>query len=111
MFQSMAENLVTGHKQGGNYTSFRNDVIAVLGFDPNIEEADFAEAKESELSETLFQKFSQFYQRKTDQIKEVLLPVVKDVYENQGHQYKRIAIPFTDGRAKMLPISADLKPP
>jgi preprotein translocase subunit SecA len=109
MFQSMAENLVTGHKQGGNYTSFRNDVIAVLGFDPNIEEADFAEAKESELSETLFQKFSQFYQRKTDQIKEVLLPVVKDVYENQGHQYKRIAIPFTDGRAKMLPISADLK--
>jgi preprotein translocase subunit SecA len=45
MFQSMAENLVTGHKQGGNYTSFRNDVIAVLGFDPNIEEADFAEAK------------------------------------------------------------------
>ncbi|MEZ4982183.1 MAG: hypothetical protein R2769_11480 [Saprospiraceae bacterium] len=31
------------------------------------------------------------------------------MYENEGHRYKRILVPFTDGRSKMLPISAELK--
>ena len=29
--------------------------------------------------------------------------------KNEGHRYKRIAIPFTDGSASTLPISANLK--
>jgi len=39
----------------------------------------------------------------------MLLPVIKQVHENEGHKYKRIAVPYSDGRAKPLSISADLQ--
>ncbi|MBR9921428.1 MAG: preprotein translocase subunit SecA [Bacteroidetes bacterium] len=109
MFNSMMTSLVITHKDNGDYETFRQDCLSMIGLVPNIEAADFAEAPENRLIQSLEDQFHEFYHRKADSIKEVLLPIVKDVHENQGSRYKRIAIPFTDGGNKMLPISADLK--
>ena len=109
LFHAMVETLISDHKAGGNYDTFRQAALAEFGVDPTIEAVDFAEGRERELTDRFFQQFREFYDRKSQMISDALLPVIKNVHENEGHRYKRIAIPYTDGRSKMLPISADIE--
>jgi preprotein translocase subunit SecA len=109
MFTSMTESLVEDYKRINNYEAFRNECLRVLGIDPKIEAADFAEGEVHTLIDQLQDQVGEQYQRKGDKIAHILAPIVENVFLNDGHRYKRIAIPFTDGRQKPLPISADLK--
>ncbi|MEO1627156.1 MAG: preprotein translocase subunit SecA [Bacteroidota bacterium] len=109
MFTSLIENLVLEYRAMGNYKAFRQDALRLIGLDPKVDETAFTDMREDELVETIQRQFLDFYNMKGRRIGEVLLPVIKDVYEKEGDRYKRIAIPFTDGSAAPLPISADLK--
>jgi len=109
MFISMTESLVVDYKGINDYDAFRNECLRVLGLDPNIEAADFNEGEVEDLIDRLQSQSSEQYQRKGDRMGQILYPVIERVFTNEGHRYKRIAIPFTDGRQKPLPISADLK--
>ncbi len=109
MFTGLTESLVDIHRNGGDYNSFREDSLRLLGFDPEIDAAEFADGAHSEITDQFQSQFLAFYEKKSERIAEILMPVIKQVYENEGHRYKRIAVPFTDGRKKPLPISADLK--
>jgi len=109
MFTAMTESLVEDYKGINDYEAFRNECLRVLGVDPKIESADFAEGEVPALIDQLQDQVGEQYQRKGDNIAHVLGPIVENVFLNEGHRYKRIAIPFTDGRQKSLPISADLK--
>ncbi|MEM9820262.1 MAG: preprotein translocase subunit SecA [Bacteroidota bacterium] len=109
MFTSLTENLVIEHQNGGDFESFRRDSLRLVGIDPKIDAADFNEGSEREIVERYQQQFLEFYERKNIKMAEVLLPIVKQVFENEGHRYKRIAIPFTDGSAQPLAISANLE--
>ncbi len=109
MFVAMTESLVEDYKGINDYDAFRNECLRVLGVDPKIDAADFTEGEVVDLIDRLQDQVSEQYQRKGDRIAHLLGPLVENVFINQGHQYKRIAIPFTDGRQKPLPISADLK--
>jgi len=108
LFSSLCENIVADYKAMGNYDSFRNECIRVLGYDPEIDNAAFNEASVGDLTEELQKETTDFYNMKFDRITEILMPVIKRVNEHEGHRYKRIAIPFTDGSNRNLPISADL---
>ncbi len=109
MFMGLTESLVNMHRNGGSFDSFRQDTLRLLGFDPKIDADHFENGNESEVVEQFQAEFMEFYERKSDKIAEALLPVIKEVHENEGHRYKRIAVPFTDGRKKPLPISANLE--
>jgi len=109
MFISMTESLVVDYKGINDYDAFRNECLRVLGLDPNIEAADFNEGEVEDLIDRLQSQSSEQYQRKGDRMGQILYPIIERVFTNEGHRYKRIAIPFTDGRQKPLPISADLK--
>jgi preprotein translocase subunit SecA len=109
MFLSLTENVVTSHKQEGNYDTFRRDSVGVIGFDPEISADEFEGENANELVDTYQNQFLSFYDRKSDAIAEVLMPVIKDVYENEGQRFKMIAVPFTDGRSNPLPIAANIK--
>ncbi|MEL6923718.1 MAG: SEC-C metal-binding domain-containing protein, partial [Bacteroidota bacterium] len=109
MFNGLTESLVLDHKAGGDFESFRRDSIGVIGIDPKMDAAYFAEADEMEVVAQYRSQVFEFYQRKSSRIAEVLLPIIRDVYEREGSRYKRIAIPYTDGSNNVLPISADLE--
>jgi len=109
MFLGMTESLVDLHKNGGNFKTFRNDSMALVGIDPKMDEIDFVEGSFEEVAETYRQQFFEFYERKSNHIGEFVYPSAKEVYENQGHQFKRIALPFTDGGSKLLPVAAELE--
>ncbi|HMQ47437.1 MAG TPA: preprotein translocase subunit SecA [Saprospiraceae bacterium] len=108
MFQSLTESLVEEHRERGDFSSFRKASLGILGFDPQIDAIDFKEGNTAETTARFQEQFAEFYERKMNQITEALLPGIREVHENQGHQYKRILIPFTDGRSKPLPITADI---
>ncbi len=109
MFHSMTDSIVSHHKTTDDYEGFRRDSIGVLGIDPKIDAEEFKKSTVDELSDRYQQQFDEFYQKKEQGIINLLLPTIKRVYENEGQRYKRIGIPFTDGRSRMLPISADLE--
>ena len=109
MFNSLSENIVSDHKAAGDFDTFRNEVLTVLGFDPNIDAATFKEGNVEDINKSLRTQLHEFYDRKSEKISEILFPIIKNVYQNEGHRYKRIAIPFTDGRNNPLPVSASLE--
>ncbi len=109
MFRGMTESIVSSHKNGGSYESFRQDSISELGIDPEITEAEFNSGKAEDLAERFQEQYYEFYHRKEQHISEVLLPTIKQVHEREGQRYRRIAVPFTDGRKRMLPIAAELE--
>ncbi len=109
MFLSLTESLVASHRASGNFDTFRQDSIRILGIDPKIEMGDFDQVPEREVTARFQEQFFEFYVKKSHRISEILLPIVKNVFENEGHRYKRIAVPFTDGSDNALPIAADLE--
>jgi preprotein translocase subunit SecA len=110
MFQSITESLVTSHKsEGGSFESFRQDCISTLGIDPNFTETEWNTTKTEALTEQFLDQFYDFYHRKEQQLTSQLLPTIKQVHEREGQRYRRIAVPFTDGRTRMLPIAAELE--
>ncbi len=109
MFNNLMETIVSGHRNGGNFESFRQETLRVLGFDPKMDADFFENGNEEDVVENFQGQFLEFYGKKTNEINTALYPTVKDVYENEGHRYKRILIPFSDGSARELPIAADLK--
>ena len=109
MFSGLTESLVEESMHYKDFDVFRNRVISVLGIDPKIDVAEFNEGNREDLAPKILEQVLDEYEKKMFNIQEAILPIIKNVYENEGHRYKRIAIPFGDGRAQPLPISADLK--
>jgi len=108
-FESMIENLVLIHRQGGSFETFRREAISQLGIDPEIDATFFRDAHVNDVVNTFYTQFFEAYHHKADQIIDLLLPQISDVYHNQGHIYKRIVIPFTDGSSHPYTVTADLK--
>ena len=106
---SLSDQIAQNAKSTGSYQIFVEESIKLLGIDPDITEDTFNRANRKELVEMYQDEVFDYYKRKFDKITEVLLPIIQNVYHNEGHRYKRIAIPYTDGSAHPLPISADLE--
>ena len=111
MFDSVLEDLLARYKNKdqSDYESFRQDSLATLGLEPDIEPETFQNASFDELLELYREKFYDFYRRKEEEISATLYPAIKNVYEQEGNRYKRIAIPFGDGVERHLPLSADIE--
>jgi preprotein translocase subunit SecA len=109
MFFALAEGIVSNHKNGGTYQSFKMESFSLLGIDTKIDEATFVEASETTLIEKFHTEIKTHYQSKSNNIKRILLPVIKNVFQHEGHKYKRISVPFTDGREKPYPVAASLE--
>ncbi len=109
MFRGMTESLVSMHKVNNDYESFRRDSTGELGIVPEVGQAEFQEGREDEVVEAFQNQFFDFYRRKEQHLIQMLLPTIQQVYEREGQRYRRIAIPYTDGRNRILPIAAELE--
>ncbi len=109
MFLGLTENMIEDHQTGGDYESFREDVIRVLGIDPAIDAIEFKEGNFNDLHNKFLEQVLDMYKKKSDALTTHLYPIVQQVHENEGHRYKRIAIPFTDGVSRALNVSAELQ--
>ena len=109
MFLAMTENMVRIYRERGDYDSFKQASVGVIGFDPKMTANEFETGSVDSVIEQYQAEFLDFYERKSQAIREVLMPVIQDVNEHQSH-YKLLSVPFTDGRSNPLPIAAAIKP-
>ncbi|MEL7121711.1 MAG: SEC-C metal-binding domain-containing protein, partial [Bacteroidota bacterium] len=107
MFDGMITVLVEAYQPNNDFAGFRRNSLSILGLDPKIDEIEFKEGAIDDIINKLLSQFTEFYNRKAAAISELLLPRIKEIHENESH-FKRILIPFTDGRAKPLQITADI---
>jgi preprotein translocase subunit SecA len=110
MFRSFTKDLVTSHKQYGDFESFRMASLTTLGLDVEGFTEDLFKSTKVETLVNSYQQYAlEAYAAQNARIIAELSPIIKNVYENEGHRYTRIMVPFTDGSTHPLPISADLK--
>ncbi len=110
MFRSLTQNIVTAHKEHGDFESFRLASVTILGVDiEGLTKEHFEATKTPQLVAQYQDAVQQVYALKNERIAGELAPIVKNVYETEGQRYTRIMVPFTDGSTHPLPISADLK--
>ncbi|HND87237.1 MAG TPA: preprotein translocase subunit SecA [Saprospiraceae bacterium] len=96
-FTSITSELVQVHRQGGDFDTFRQDAIRVIGVDPEMDAAWFKSAPLNTVLATFQQQVLGLYEHKSKQVGERLLPIIQDVHTKEGHRYQRIVVPFTDG--------------
>ena len=108
MFMNLIEAMVSDHKEGGDYDTFKNAVITTLGIDPRIDTIDFNEGNEEDIKNKIQGLFLEFYSRKSNDLASLLFPYCQGLKEKFGERYKRVLIPYTDGRANPLPIAAEV---
>jgi len=109
MFSGLTEAIVYDYKQGDDHEGFRTESMRLVGVDPNITEGDFISQSMDSVIDTYQEQVAEKYARKSQKIAEGLLPIIKRVQREEGHKFKRIQIPFTDGRQKPLPVTANLE--
>jgi preprotein translocase subunit SecA len=107
MFWGTTENLVAMHK--GDYDGFVQDCALTLGMVPDVTAEQFKTLPPAQVIARFQAQIFDLYHRKEQGMIDLFLPGITDVYVHEGARYKRISIPFTDGRAAMLPVSAHIE--
>ena len=102
------EDIVSEYKEGGGYEEFELEFIRVFSVDPGMDAAEFTSSGINTLTENLFEKTQEAYNRKAENISKQTLPVLRDVFETRGDQIENIVVPFTDG-IRALQVATNLK--
>ena len=108
MFQNMCGFVASNYQESRDFDGFQRATISVLGCESPINESQFYQQKESEISDQLYDVAYSAYKNRILKMSEKVMPVVQSVYEKEGHRYENIAIPITDGK-KTMQIIANLK--
>jgi len=103
-----AETLVHDNQQSGDFDNFKYDLIRVFSIDSPFDDEKFSREKPDHLTQELYNKVWNGYQRKNEKIASQAFPVIKDVYENQAAIYENIVIPISDGQ-RIFNVTTNLK--
>ncbi len=109
LFLFNIENVTSRHKSMGTYEEFLQDMLNVLGFEPQVDALEFKAASLDDLIEKVESQFHDFYERKCHQIAEMLMPAIKDIYQNQSHQYKGIQYLYSDGSLHPIYVRSEVE--
>ncbi|HQW12566.1 MAG TPA: preprotein translocase subunit SecA [Saprospiraceae bacterium] len=108
MFSGMTEVLVSTGRSLPTYEDFIELSARELGFTPEMDADFFHRGDGYEVVNEFQRQFMTHYNGKNKKISEHLLPVITDVYNRMGDKYRRIALPYSDGGAHPMNLSADL---
>ncbi|MGV3508065.1 MAG: preprotein translocase subunit SecA [Sphingobacteriaceae bacterium] len=107
-FYDTVEDIVSDYKETANYEGFKLELIRIFSIDPEIEEAEFTSTSILKLTEKIFAKVTDYYQRKTQAIAQQAFPVLKQVFDERGEFIENIIVPFTDG-IRGMQVATNLK--
>jgi preprotein translocase subunit SecA len=108
MLYDTCEDIVMGTKGVSNYESFKLTVLGTLGMDYPIEQSDFDQVSEQQLTQDLYEYAYKQYARKNQHIAQQAMPVLKNIKETRGATVENILVPFTNGKMQ-LNVSANLQ--
>ncbi len=104
----VVEDVVSEYKDQGNFEGFQMEVIRIFSVDPELTEKQFAASNTHTLTDEVFEKINEFYNRKLEAIANQTLPVLRDVLKERGAQIENIVVPFSDG-IRSVQVATNLK--
>ncbi len=102
------EDHISEFKAAGDFEGFKFESIRQLAFEPSLSAADFANEKQDDLVQRVFDELLTAYDRKNNDIAERALAVFKNIQRDRGSEVKNILVPFSDGK-KTINISVNLE--
>ncbi|MCT4581283.1 MAG: preprotein translocase subunit SecA [Flavobacteriales bacterium] len=108
IFDELAEQLVKEYKKSNDFEAFNLGVITTFGMEVPVEENEAMSMDFNALTDAVYHKAVETYQRKVKTNLAKIEPVVKKVFEEQGENFETIQVPFTDGK-KMINLTTALK--
>ncbi|HEY0273316.1 MAG TPA: SEC-C metal-binding domain-containing protein, partial [Chitinophaga sp.] len=97
-FYSVAENLVTMHKDSGDFEAFRRDVIMNFSLETSITQEALARTDVQTLATQLYQEATDLYERKSEDMVTYMWPALQRLAQEKGARATNVAIEFTDGK-------------
>ncbi|MFC2098990.1 preprotein translocase subunit SecA, partial [Bacteroidota bacterium] len=108
MMLDVCESIVLDCHGNVDYTEFSLEVLRYLAVEPPVNEAEYMQMNAEDITDILYQKVRENYQRKQQTMVQQAWPVIKDVFEKQGKVYENIVVPVSDG-TKIFQILTNLK--
>jgi preprotein translocase subunit SecA len=74
------------------------ELLRLLSLESPVNHEDFKKLSADQVSEKLYEKMIENYNRKVETISKQAYPVIKSVYETKAQVYKNIVVPISDGK-------------
>lgn len=107
MLYDTSEDMVINAKNANDYESLRLNALSTLGLDYEISKEDFDKKDQNTLTNDLYHKALEHYNKKNKHVAEKALPVVREIHKTRGATIENILVPFTDG-SKNIGVSTNL---
>ena len=108
MMYDVTENLVEIYHKDEDLESFDFDLIRSFSMDSPVREPEFSKKSSEEVTELVYSKVLDTYQRKIESISQQAYPVLKDVYDRMSHVYENVVVPISDG-TRVFQVVTNLK--
>jgi preprotein translocase subunit SecA len=101
-------SITNEYQDARDFEGFEMELLTSLTMESPVNEEDFLNRSNEELTDIIFGKALEHYDKKNKFVASVALPVIMNVHQTQGDQFKNIEIPLSDGR-RGLPIVVDME--
>jgi preprotein translocase subunit SecA len=98
MMYDSVEDLVNEYHGSDMFEDFNMELLRLLSLESPVTSDEFKKLNASEVSQKIYEKMIDGYNRKVETISKQAFPVIKNVYETKGQQYINIVVPISDGK-------------
>jgi len=108
MMYDSVEELVNQYHGSDMFEDFNMELMRLLSMESPVDQDEFKQLNAGEISDRIYKKMIDSYNRKVEGIAKLAYPVIKNVYEHKKEVYKNIVVPITDGK-KVFQIICNLE--
>jgi preprotein translocase subunit SecA len=98
MMYDSVEELVNNYYGSDQFEDFNLELMRLLSMESPVSEEEFKKLTTNEITEKIYEKMIDGYNRKVETIAKQAYPVIKNVYETKSQVYKNIVVPISDGK-------------
>ena len=98
MMYDSVEELVNQYHGSDMFEDFNMELMRLLSIESPVGQEEFKNLNTVEISERIYDKMINGYNRKVENISKQAYPVIKNVYETKKEVYKNIVVPISDGK-------------
>ena len=98
MMYDSVEELVNEYHGSDMFEDFNMELMRLLSIESPVDQEGFKKMNAADISQRIYDKMIDGYNRKVENISKQAYPVIKNVYETKKEVYKNIVVPITDGK-------------
>ncbi|SHE33090.1 protein translocase subunit secA [Mariniphaga anaerophila] len=98
MMYDSVEELANEYYGSDQFEDFNMELLRLLSIESPVSQDEFKQLNVNDITERIYQKMIEGYNRKVESISKQAFPVIKNVYETKSQVYKNIVVPISDGK-------------